>query len=328
MIKELISYLRQMMHKGWALALPLFLLFMGCERVHDEIHPQISTVVHPSSLKKLVSPFPPLTYHEKVQEWGKEYWIGLAFAKELDLYRSITALKRASYLIPEDLIYRKAEIQYYIMLSYFLGGKYQETIETFDKSELAHVSENFPAYKDLLVMLYDSFKATEQPEKAQFILQLMKDKDEALASKLSIYSAISEGHFQEVIASADTNPLAHDFRKISLDYQNEKKSPGAAQALSAFIPGAGYLYVGQKQSALTSFLINSLFIAAATHFFLDGNLAAGLITTSFEAGWYFGGIYGSGEAAKQYNERIYENKAQYFMNQKKMFPILMIEHAF
>lgn len=329
MTRVLTSFLHLMMHKGWSFGLAsALLIFSGCTRVSDEIHPQISHIIQPSQLQKLTSPFPALTYHEKTQEWGKEYTIGLAFAKELDLYRSITALKRASFLISEDLIYRKAEIQYFIMLSYFLGGKYLEAIETFDKSELAHVSENFPTYKDLLVMLYESFLATEQPEKGQFVLQLLKEKDLLTANKLSIYSAISEAHFDQVLASNDETMLARDFKKVAVAYQKEKKSPGAAQTLSALIPGSGFLYVGQKQSAFTSFLLNSLFIGAATHFFLEGNIWAALISTSFEAGWYFGGIYGAGEAAKHYNERIYENKAQQFMSQKKLFPILMIEHAF
>jgi hypothetical protein len=57
-------------------------------------------------------------------------------------------------------------------------------------------------------------------------------------------------------------------------------------------------------------------------------MAAGIITTNFEAGWYFGGIYGAGEEAKYYNERIYEKNASTVLNQHKLFPILMMEHAF
>ena len=53
-----------------------------------------------------------------------------------------------------------------------------------------------------------------------------------------------------------------------------------------------------------------------------------MIFTTFEAGWYFGGIYGVGEETKFYNERIYESRATTMMNQSKMFPVFMIRHAF
>ena len=94
------------------------------------------------------------------------------------------------------------------------------------------------------------------------------------------------------------------------------------------LPGAGYLYVGQKQSAVTAFLLNGLFIAAAVHFFCKWEIAAGVITTSFEAGWYFGGIYGAGESAKLYNERVYEDLAYPALNRNGLFPVLMLQYGF
>ena len=36
---------------------------------------------------------------------------------------------------------------------------------------------------------------------------------------------------------------------------NPKKVIGTAQALNALMPGAGYLYLGQKQSATTAFFL-------------------------------------------------------------------------
>ena len=70
-----------------------------------------------------------------------------------------------------------------------------------------------------------------------------------------------------------------------MSYEKEKKSISKAQLLNTFIPGAGYLYVNQKQSAVTAFFLNALFIAATYHFFHKGHTAAGIITLSFESGW-------------------------------------------
>ena len=45
-------------------------------------------------------------------------------------------------------------------------------------------------------------------------------------------------------------------------------------------------------------------------------------------GWYFGGIYGAGEAAKFYNETIYNEKMGPVMQEKGLFPIFMLNFAF
>ena len=53
-----------------------------------------------------------------------------------------------------------------------------------------------------------------------------------------------------------------------------------------------------------------------------------MIFAGFEMGWYFGGIYGAGEEAKFYNERVYEAYATPMMNQRKLFPALSLQYAF
>jgi hypothetical protein len=64
------------------------------------------------------------------------------------------------------------------------------------------------------------------------------------------------------------------------------------------------------------------------YFFETGNIPAGAIFTSFEAGWYFGGIYGGGLEAKAYNERLYESLATPVLMKENLFPGLMIRYAF
>lgn len=116
--------------------------------------------------------------------------------------------------------------------------------------------------------------------------------------------------------------------ELVTQYEQKKKSPNKAKLLNVFIPGAGYLYVGQKQTAVTSFLINSLFIWGATHFFQKGNIPLGIITTSFELGWYIGGIQGASSAATLYNERLYETYAHNHMRNHRLYPTLMLTYGF
>lgn len=308
------------------LALLTFFL-SSCYRVPDKIEPRISYAVQDRYLKSLPAAFSPLTNREKDQAWGQEYLIGLGFAKELDLYRAITAFLRSEILIPRNETERKLELSYNIMLCYYLAQKYSDVLETFNKSKLVSVDQNFTAYHDLLIILYESYKETGDTEKSHYVFQIIEKEYPEEAKKLELSTALQKGNIACLKGLAKEEPddlVIADFLKT---YELESKSVTKAQRLN-MIPGAGYLYVGQKQSAITAFLFNGLFIAAAVYFFKDGNIPAGIVTTSFEMGWYFGGIYGAGEAAKLYNERIYEANAYIMMNKKQLSPALMINYAF
>jgi tetratricopeptide (TPR) repeat protein len=308
----------------------LFFLFLiaGCYRVPDRINPHVNYQLQDQHLAKLGSAFPPLSPLERNSDWGREYTIARVFAEQLDLYRAVSTYKRAAILLPHEETQRKLEIQYDIVLCYFLGKKYDEAIEAFEKSDLPNVDKSFPAYHDLLLILYECYREMDDPEKQERILELIDKTFPETGEKLKVSIAIREGNLPalECYASGFQNP---SYLGCFLDcYNNNKKSVGGAQLLNALIPGAGYLYIGQRKSAFTAFLLNGLFIAAAYEFFHHGHVAGGIITTCFEAGWYFGGIYGAGEEAKYYNERLYERNAATILNEYKLFPVLMLKHDF
>jgi hypothetical protein len=307
-----------------------FILFLitGCYRVSDQLDPRVSYELQERHFAQLAGAFSPLTQEERASDWGKEYVIAKSFAEELDLYRAVSTFKRARILLGEQDLARKLEIQYDILLCFFLGKRYQDAIEAFENSDLAHVDKTFAAYHDLLLVLYEAYREVKDVDKQAKVIELMEKSFPATGEELKVSLAIREGNLVAI------NDFASGFHHQSyLDdllicYKTQKKSVAAAQMLNALIPGAGYYYIGQKKSAMTAFLLNGLFIAAATQFFLHKHYAAGIITTGFEAGWYFGGIYGAGEEAKYYNERIYEASASNLLNEHKLFPVLMLNHAF
>jgi tetratricopeptide (TPR) repeat protein len=305
------------------------LLSLGsCHHADDTLEPKINYAVQDKYLKSLPSPFPPLTLTERGEDWGKEYLIGLSFARELDLYQAITAFKRAEFLAPPEVKERKLEIEYEILLSYYLGRKYHEVVYTFENSDLRFIDDKFPAKRDMLIILYDSYEQTGEVDKAASILQILQQFDQKTPPQLVFSSALQRADFpvlKEIEKEPDSPPYLHE---LLTNYEINKKSVGTAQALNATLPGAGYFYLGQTQTGITALLVNGLFIAAAVNFFIHGHTAAGIITTSFEAGWYFGGIYGAREETKFYNERLYESYATPMMNQKGLFPVLMLQFAF
>lgn len=300
----------------------------SCYKVPDKLEPQINYSIQDKYIRSLKAAFPPLDEEEKKKPWGEEYLIGVAFAQKLDLYRAVTAFKRAEILIPNQLFYRKQEIEYFIVLSYYLGGRYEDVIDSFDDSNLGVVDQKFPTYHDLLVILYESYRNTENANKAAKILQIIKMHYPDTAKKLELSTALSTGNIKDVQKLSYNRTTQDDASHLIQAYSREKKSITKAQILNAALPGAGYFYIGQTQSAITSALLNGLFIAAAYHFFHHGHMAAGIITTSIEAGWYFGGIYGAGESAKLYNERVYEAKAFHSLNQQHLFPIFFLSYGF
>jgi tetratricopeptide (TPR) repeat protein len=303
------------------------LLCAACYRVPDRLDPRISYQLQERHFQQLMGAFLPLTPNEKASDWGKEYTIAQFFAHELDLYRAVSTFKRAEILVGENRE-RKHEIQYDIVLCFFLGKRYEDAVEAFEKSALAHVDQTFPAYRDLLLVLYECYREMGNEEKQAQVVELMEKTFPDTSEELKVSLAIRTGDLVtiEEFASGFQHPSYLDH--LTECYCTQKKSVATAQCLNALLPGAGYLYIGQRKSALTAFLLNGLFIAAATQFFLHKHIAAGIITTGFETGWYFGGIYGAGEEAKYYNERLYERAASVVLNEHNLFPILMLDHAF
>jgi tetratricopeptide (TPR) repeat protein len=336
--------------------------------------PKIDFSVQDKYLKHLSPVFNPLSQEELSSPWGKEYQIGLAFAKRLDLYQAITSFKRADILISESEFNRKAEIQYQIVNCYYLGKKYYDVVDTFENSVLANTDKNFIGFHDLLIILVDSYLNSENPERANWILRKMKKFYPIDAKKLELTTALlhadlfemkqlgnawqtekeidalclklplkenqvqfvndpeilssqieQEKEIRELKHLADCQTATGDVLKA---FNRYKKNPSLAGFLNAAIPGLGYLYIGQKQSAFTAFCLNALFISSTGYFFYKGNYPAGVITLSFETGWYLGGILGAKEGAMLYNERLFETHAHYQMRDHKLFPILMLQHGF
>ncbi|HSX38076.1 MAG TPA: hypothetical protein VLE95_04515 [Chlamydiales bacterium] len=294
----------------------------------DRINPHVSWQIQDRHLQGLNSAFPPFSSEEKMTDWSKEYMIASGFAEQLDLYRAISTYKRAEILIPATETARLLQIQYDILFCLFLGKKYDEAIETFEKSGLAHVDKTFPPYRDLLLVLYECYREMDNLEKQAKIHELMVKSYPDTAEQLKLSHAIREGELAQVDLFADGFNGPSYLSQLLNTYESGKKSVPLAQALNAILPGSGYFYIGQKKSAFTAFFLNALFIAASYEFFHHNHIAGGIITLGFETGWYFGGIYGAGEEAKYYNERLYEKTASASLNDHKLFPVLMLEHSF
>lgn len=308
--------------------LVIALLCVSCQSVSCKMEPRLVYVPQARLIESLPSPFPGLTRDEVRQDWGKELHVALTFAHEKDLYRAITSFKRALIFLPPQQWERKLQIEYSLLQCYYWGLKYQDALDVFDKSSLHTVTDAFPSFRDLLIMLFDCYMKTEQCEKAELIYKHLESIDPETAARLRLSEAFQEGDLQAINCLASSVADSCVVETFVDEVLLVSKSIQKARNLNALLPGAGYYYVGLKKAAVTSFLINSLFIGASYYFIANGNVPAGLITASLETGWYMGGINGAGLAAKEYNERLYETNAKEFMVRNRLFPMLMLQKSF
>jgi hypothetical protein len=316
------------------LRIPLVLILIGsiivtsCSPKTCVLEPSIIYFPQERHIKKLPPCFPPLTREEQFSDWGKELLIGNHFAHELDLYRAITSYKRALILIPHGKTERRLQLHFCILSSYYLGGKFPEVIEEFQSSGLMSVPEDFPAFRELMIILYDSYQQNGDELRASAILNLLKKYDPEAARDLSLGTSILNADLTRFQTESCDHPDAEKLSEWLEGYTLEAKSPKKAQFLNAVLPGAGYYYVGQTKTAFTSFVINALFLAATIQLGMKGYVAPAIITGSLEMGWYLGGINGAGLAAKEYNEILYSKYGKEIMLQEKLFPVLMFNCAF
>lgn len=305
----------------------LSILLTSCALQNPSISPTICYLPQERVISNLPGTFPTLSRDELQTGWGQEIAIGISFGKEVDLYRSITAFKRAKILIPPHHP-RLQQIDYSLILAYYMGNKYYDAIQIFEEGSCSNIDQSFPGLKTLLTVLYDCYTKTNQIEKASCILDIIHMTDPEDVAKLQTGTAIELGSFEEIYAIKKDPCLQASIDEFLTVYNANKKSPKKAQILNALLPGAGYLYLDQPKTAMTAVVVNAIFIAATYQLFHKGYYAPALFTLSLESGWYLGGINGAALAAKEYNESLYNILGKETMLKERLFPVLRIEHAF
>jgi putative membrane protein insertion efficiency factor len=151
----------------------------------------------------------------------------------------------------------------------------------------------------------------------QSIVQYQKvisseNRDTTLIDEAYILKGISHAKLSQFDSSAN------EFRKVSirglyaknalnnlslLDKMSTQqyKKPTTAGFLS-IIPGLGYLYASHKQTALSSFIINSLFAYGAYTSFKTNNTGIGILASVIGVAFYIGNIQGSVKSVRRYNQ--------------------------
>ena len=251
-------------------------------------------------------------------QWGREMLIGREFAKEGDWYRALTSFRKARILLQLDNALtqeREARLAWSEALIYGFSGKWKEVLSTWERYRDRLPTLSPAMQEQWVILLY-----------AAYMQEARKEEAEALMSSLSQESPVQHKlHEWTRLSLLNQLPPPHEQASpLETSIISQMKSPMKAKVMNALLPGLGYLYAGQKQTALTSFLLNACFIGAGIQLFHAHQTFLALITLSFEAGWYFGGITGAGLAADEYNEAMKKKILLPYLRSQKSFPLLQI----
>lgn len=270
--------------------------------------------------------FAQLNDYEELQDWAKEYKIGLAFASHQDYIEAIHSFKRALVLCANSQ--RKPEIEYAILLCYYLDKNYVTAIEFFESHSLLYADQKFSAFQDLLRILHHAYAVLGDFKKVEILQQSMafpSDKDRWETKLTAALFAKDYPTIQELSKSLSQSDWVSN---LTNNLFKKQKSPVLAKWLNIVVPGMGYFYLGQKKAALCSFLLNSLLIFGSIQLFMNHYYTLGALTALFELGWYAGGILGMEQASKDYNEALFANYAEKIFFQHHLEPYKKLKYEF
>ncbi len=246
-----------------------------------------------------------------------ELQMGLAeaFMAEGEYYRAITEYKKFLYFFPDSNQAEYARLQ--IGMAYYRGGECPQAIEAFAKVRHGYPSEHYATaafYEGVCRgrlknpgAAADDFErvvavAPEAPEAANALAGLALtalDREDWTGSRRALERLASGYPDKPQGAAAEAAlPLLDEAAA------QPRKSPLAAGLFSAVVPGSGYAYAGRSRDGLLAFLINGLFIAGTVVAVEDENYPAAALLGGFGLPFYLGNIYGSANAARQWNLSI------------------------
>lgn len=162
------------------------------------------------------------------------------------------------------------------------------------------------------------YELNEAAEAERVILPVAQNQ--VWESKVRIIRAWYQPELKQSLASVEQDRF-FDFQRQIGQLENIKK-PWLAGTLSAVIPGAGQAYNGNFQSAVFSFVLNSIFLTATIELHREKMGAAALASGMLFSVVYLGNIMGSMDSSHSINENYKRNDRERIRDE--VFPELSL----
>jgi tetratricopeptide (TPR) repeat protein len=276
------------------------------------IRPGVLLLLLAAGISALASP---LSAFDKEVVVTESVQLGLAdaFLAEGEYYRAITEYKKFLFLFPGS---EKAGTALFgVGTAYYRGEEYEPAAKTF-----AAVLEKYGKGAHAAPSAYFqgvSLWKLGRVVKAEAALDRVGELDPASEyaplsrigkSLLSFEAKNVPGCREELARFLERypgDPRAEKVRQTVALLDREgaipRKSPALAGAMSAVVPGSGYLYAGRYGDGLVAFVVNGLFIAGTAVSIHQENYAVAAIVGGIGLPFYVGNIYGSANAAPKWN---------------------------
>lgn len=217
------------------------------------------------------------------------------------------------------------EIEYLQLVCYYLTQQYAKAKEVFEQSSLLYLEKSSKYYDPVLTMLLECYEKVGEKTKADHVISKLLEAHTQNPFQLMIAQAVYREDFSKLGALAYQLDEKLDLTKWVDAYRQKLKSPKKAKWYSLLLPGLGYYYAGQSQSAITSFLVNGLLIAATAQCVVTKLYPLAIALGTFECGWYFGGAFGAMRSAKQYNHILFQELEAQLKDKTQLLPDLSLE---
>ncbi len=196
------------------------------------------------------------------------------------------------------------------IICYKALDEYEKAIFEFENSRNIMFKKN----SDLVLNISKIFIELDNlPKSLELINNSLKTETEfeirSNFLELKGYVQAKNGKLNESLTSFNQMKELNIFPKKAENYISivnqgknlKQKSPTTAGLLS-IIPGAGYYYTGNKQTALTSLVLNSILFYATANNIKNENYGMAALTGIFNLAFYIGNIQGSILRAKKMNK--------------------------
>jgi TolA-binding protein len=235
------------------------------------------------------------------------------FMEEGEYYRAITEYKKFLILFPDS---EKADYALFKTgMAYYRGEEYEPSVKCFSVlGEKYKTSRYLPEASFFEGLSYWKIKDREKARTAFDTLSEVFPRSEFAPLALVAGSLVT---FEEENVTASMKRLewltdrypeypgsknAKEAMTLIDQYPRlPEKSETLAAAMSAVLPGSGYIYADHVGDGITAFIINTLFIAGTITAIHRENYAVAGIVGGVGLPFYLGNIYGSANAAKKWN---------------------------